>query len=171
MSTEAARAMSRKTAFEEVQKRMAVRSSLLEWCRLVEPQGREPALHHKIIIEHLEKVARGEIQKLMLFLPPGSGKSWFASCCFPPWFMAQRGKSILACSNTMEQSERWGRRIRGLLMEQAPVLGAGLSSESQAAGRFQLDNGAEYLAAGVGSAIVGFRASGGVIIDDPCQRR
>jgi hypothetical protein len=65
--------------------------------------GFEPARHHLLLIEALEKVARGELPRLALekvargeiprlavFMPPGSAKSTYASVLFPPWLMAQR---------------------------------------------------------------------------------
>ncbi len=37
--------------------------------------GYKPAKHHQLLIEKLEAVERGEIRRLMLFMPPGSAKS------------------------------------------------------------------------------------------------
>jgi hypothetical protein len=48
--------------------------------------------------------------------------------------------------------------VRGLIAEHGPVLGVELSPDSQAAGRWALTSGCEYLAAGVGTGILGFRA-------------
>jgi hypothetical protein len=76
----------------------------------------------------------------------------------------------------VERSEDWGRRIRRAVLEHGTSLpDAELSDDSTAAGRWSMKNGAEYLAAGVGTAIVGFRVrapypgGGGVIIDDPVR--
>jgi hypothetical protein len=49
-------------------------------------------------------------------------------------------------------------------------LGISLSSDSHAAGRWELENGGEYYAAGAGTAIAGFRADG-ALIDDPVRSR
>ena len=65
-------------------------------------------------------------------------------------------------------AETWGRRVRNLTAENATVLDAKLAADSQAAGRWMLEGGSEYFAAGVGAAIVGFRANG-AIIDDPVR--
>ena len=84
------------------------KESLTEWCRTI---GFEPAAHHKLIIDALEAVASGELRKLMIFMPPGSAKSTYASTLFPPWFLAQHHrKSILAASHSGELAERFGRR-------------------------------------------------------------
>jgi hypothetical protein len=156
-------------ALEELRRRERIGESLTEWCRHV---GYQPARHHQLIISKLEACTRGEISRCMLFLPPGAGKSVYSSVLFPPWLMAKNGGSILAVSHTVERSEDWGRRIRRIVLEHGGSLpGAQLSDDSAAAGRWSMKNGAEYFAAGVGTAIVGFRvtAGGGVIIDDPVR--
>jgi predicted phage terminase large subunit-like protein len=119
----------------------------------------------------LERVARGEISRLAIFMPPGSAKSTYASVLFPPWFLANEpGSSILAASHTIELAEKWGRRVRNLTAEYPGTLGIALSSDSQAAGRWSLQSGGEYFAAGVGVGIAGFRADL-AIIDDPVRSR
>src|SRR5277367_339492 len=93
------------------------------------------------------------------------------SILFPPWYMAPRpGKQVLAASHTTELAERWGRKVRGMIAEYAETLGCSLSPVSNAAGRWELSNGAEYFAAGVGGGIAGFRADLAVI-DDPLRSR
>lgn len=142
------------------------RADLTEWCRLC---GFEPAAHHRLLIESLERVAEGEIDKLAVFMPPGSAKSTYGSVLFPAWVM-QRRWNVLAASHTVELAEKWGRRVRNLVAEHRNVLGVNLSPDSQAAGRWALDDGTEYYAAGVNTGIAGFRAKLGVI-DDPVRSR
>lgn len=147
--------------------RRSIRRSLTDWCKFC---GFEPAKHHRLVIEKLEAVARGEIPRLAIFMPPGSAKSTYASVLFPPWLMANRPGNVLAASHTTELAEKWGRRVRNLITEHSLVLGVGLSADSQAAGRWSLSGGSEYYAAGVGTGIAGFRAKLG-IIDDPIRSR
>jgi hypothetical protein len=84
--------------------------------------------------------------------------------------LASANWSILAASHTTELAEKWGRRIRNLVSEHSATLGISLAADSQAAGRWSLDSGAEYYAAGVGTGIAGFRAKLG-LIDDPIRSR
>ena len=42
--------------------------------------------HHRVIARKLEAVERGEIKRLMLFLPPRHGKSQLATINFPAWY-------------------------------------------------------------------------------------
>jgi predicted phage terminase large subunit-like protein len=148
--------------------RRKVRRSLARWCLHC---GFEPALHHMLLIDRLQKVALGEIDRLAVFMPPGSAKSTYGSILFPPWFMAAMpGASIIAASHTTELAEKWGRRIRNLIVEHGPTLGIALAGDSKAAGRWALTTGGEYYAAGVGVGIAGFRADLAVI-DDPIRSR
>jgi predicted phage terminase large subunit-like protein len=149
----------------EQRRSFAVRRSLIEWCRFC---GFEPAAHHRLLIAELEKVARGETPRLAVFMPPGSAKSTYASILFPPWLLASSSCNILAASHTTELAEKWGRRIRNLISEHSATLGISLAADSQAAGRWALDSGAEYYAAGGGTGIAGFRAKLG-LIDDPIR--
>lgn len=133
--------------------------------------GYEPAAHHRLIIAELERVARGENDRLMLFLPPGSAKSTYASVLFPPWFLARDPSlSIIAASHTQELAERWGRKVRNLVAEHARVLNFGVATDNKAAGRWETTAGGEYYAAGVGGSITGRRADL-AIIDDPIRSR
>ena len=72
----------------------------------------------RLLIHNLERLAAGEIDRLAVFMPPGSAKSTYSSILFPPWFLAQKPKaSILAASHTTELAEKWGRRVRNLVTE------------------------------------------------------
>jgi predicted phage terminase large subunit-like protein len=148
--------------------RRTVRKNLTEWCKLC---GFIPAAHHKLLIDALEAVERGELQRLAVFMPPGSAKSTYASVLFPAHYLSQNPhSSVLAASHTTELAERFGRRVRNLCNEHSATLGITPDPESQAVGRWALTTGAEYLAAGVNTGIAGFRAKLG-IIDDPVRSR
>jgi predicted phage terminase large subunit-like protein len=153
-------------------RRRLARRELSWWCRAaLEPVSQAPALHHLKIIERLEALSRGEIDRLMVLAPPGSAKSTYISTLFPVWWFAQHPQSsIIAASHTAELAERFGRRVRNLILEHAVSLGYGLSADNAAAGRWETDSGGEYFAAGVMGPITGRRADL-VIIDDPVKSR
>jgi len=135
-----------------------------------------PARHHKLLIDRLEAVERGEITRLMVFMPPGHAKSTYASTLFPAWYMGKHpSQMVIAASHTETLAERFGRRVRNMTdgIEYRRVFGVGLSKDTQAAGRWELDTrpiAGEYFAAGVGGGITGRRADL-VIIDDPVKGR
>src|SRR5262245_39085615 len=149
-----------------LERRLAAQASLTEWCRLC---GFEPAAHHRLLIEGLEAVARGDLPKLAVFMPPGSAKSTYVSVLFAAWVMQQQ-QNILAASHTTELAEKWGRRVRNLVVEHRLTLGVELAPDNQAAHRWSTTKGAEYYAAGVMTGIAGFRGKYG-IIDDPVRSR
>src|SRR3954464_11740396 len=112
--------ISAEDAAEAILRRKSIRSSLTEWCI---SQEYIPARHHKLLIEHLEAVARGDILRLAVFMPPGSAKSTYASILFSAWLFGQTPKAcFLAASHTTELAERWGRRVRNLILDNAPIL-------------------------------------------------
>lgn len=133
----------------------------------------KPAKHHKLIIEKLEAVERGEITRLMISMPPGSAKSTYASILFPPWFLGRNPKmSVIGASHAGELAERFGRRVRNLVgaTEFRRIFGFGVSSNNAAAGRWETERGGEYYAVGVDASVTGRRADLG-IIDDPVKGR
>lgn len=124
-----------------------------------------------MLIDKLEQVSTGDVDRLMVFMPPGAAKSTYGSILYAPWHLAQHSSHcIIAASHTQELAEKWGRRVRNLIAEHALVLGVGLSPDSTAAGRWDTSTGGEYFAAGVGGAITGRRADL-VVIDDPVRSR
>jgi predicted phage terminase large subunit-like protein len=126
-----------------------------------------------LLIEHLEALERGDILKLMVWMPPGSAKSTYTSILFPPWYMGRNPKEpILGVSNTTELAERFSRRARNITAGPLyrNVFGFGCSEDSKAAGSWENERGGEYFAAGMGSTIAGRRAKLG-LIDDPIKSR
>jgi predicted phage terminase large subunit-like protein len=155
-------------AASELLERRKVRKSLSEWARV---NGFIPAAHHALIIRELEAVARGECKRLAIFLPPGSAKSTYASVLFPSWYLAQRpDAAIITASHTAELAQRFGRRVRNLVVEHGRTLGVTLAGDDHAAGRWATSAGGEYYAAGVGGSITGRRADL-ALIDDPVRSR
>ncbi len=132
-----------------------------------------PARHHLLLIDKLQQVAEGKCKRLMVFMPPGAAKSYYANVMFSAWWMAGNpGKKLITASYSQEVADKWGRRVRALVKEPAyeEAFGAKLSQDSQAAGRWALDNDTEFYGVGVGGSITSFRADG-AIIDDPVKGR
>ncbi len=133
------------------------------------PLGQRPAAHHRLVIRELQAVADGETDRLLLLLPPGAGKSSYASVLFPAWWLAQReGQAIIAASHTSMLAEGFSRRVRSLVMEHSNTLGIGVATE--AVELWSTTRGGQYRAAGVGGAITGFRADM-VLADDLVKSR
>jgi hypothetical protein len=54
-----------------------------------------PAKHHAFMCEALQDVARDEIERLMVLMPPGHGKSVYCSMRFPSWYLGNDPKHHL----------------------------------------------------------------------------
>jgi predicted phage terminase large subunit-like protein len=152
----------------EYRRRLLIQQSLTEFARAA---GYDPAPHHSLLIRDLEALASGEIETLIVEMPPGSAKSTYVNFLFPAWFLARfQDHNVLTASHSSELAERWGRKTRNLITEHSLALGVELDQGSQAAYRWGTKNGGEYYAVGVGVGIAGFRADLG-IIDDPFGSR
>ena len=134
--------------------------------------GLVPARHHEFVNEKLEEVERGEIDRLMLFEPPGHAKSTYASHLFPGWYLGRNPESrIIAASYTAQLATKFGRRVRNLFdLIEWPFPEVSLARDSKAADQWETVQGGEYFAAGVGGGIAGRRAEL-AIIDDPIKGR
>ena len=146
-------------AFAEQYKRH-IKQNLLAWCEhVLAPSGQSPAKHHRLIISELQALAESKFDRLMIFLPPGSAKSSYASVLFPPWFMNRKiHMDVIAASNTVSLAEQFGQRARDITSEHGNYLGNGLASESTAKSFWRMQNDSRYIAIGVGGSIVGRRA-------------
>jgi len=126
--------------------------------------------HHKIMAEAFEKIARGELKRLIINMPPRHTKSEFASYLLPAWFLGQYpGKKIIQTAHTAELSVGFGRKVRNLVDAEDfktvfPDLQ--LRADSKAAGRWSTNKNGEYFAIGVGGAVTG-KGADLLIIDDP----
>ena len=126
--------------------------------------------HHKIFAEKLNKVATGEIKRLIVNMPPRHTKSEFASTFFPSFIMGKKPKmKIMQTTHTGELAVRFGRKVRNLMdqKEYKDVFPeVKLQADNKSAGRWETNKGGEYFAAGVGGAVTG-RGADLLIIDDP----
>jgi len=149
------------------------RRSLLRFTEYTNP-AYVSAGHHKLIAEKLEAVERGEIDRLMIFMPPRHGKSELASKRFPAWCLGRNPKrQIIAASYNSDLANDFGRNVRNIVAEPEfgqVFPGVGLAADSQAANRMNTNHGGAYVAAGVGTAVTG-RGADIALIDDPFKDR
>ncbi len=145
-------------------------ATLEGWARhVLAPAGQAPARHHRLLLERLDAVACGTVDRLMVLMPPGSAKSTYASLIFPAWWLrCHPASSVVAASHTAELAEHFGRQLRNLVAGQRAALPYGLSRDNHAAHRFRIDAGGEYFATGIHGPVTGRRADL-VVIDDPVK--
>ena len=149
------------------------RRSLLAFTEFTNPLYSR-AQHHEQIAAKLEAVERGEIDRLMIFMPPRHGKSELASKRFPAWCLGRKPtRQIIAASYNSDLANDFGRNVRNIVAE--PEFGqvfpqVSLAPDSQAANRMNTNHAGAYVAAGVGTAVTG-RGAHIALIDDPFKDR
>jgi len=157
-----------KIKLHQREKESLVKDDFLEFVKHMWPEFVE-GYHHKIIAEKFNKLAKGEIKRLIVNMPPRHSKSEFASNYLPAWMIGRNPKlKIIQTTHTAELAVRFGRKAKNVIdsPEYQEVFKTKLQEDSKAAGRWETEGGGEYFAAGVGGAITG-RGADLLIIDDP----
>lgn len=127
------------------------------------------AKHLEILCDHLEAVERGEIQRLIVEMPPRNGKSEIVSKKFPSWYLGRNpSKEMIICSYSADLAYDFSRIARDTFEEWGPQLwNVELSRASGAVGRWGIEGyRGGMMAAGVGGPITG-RGAHVAIVDDP----
>ena len=126
--------------------------------------------HHEKMAAAFERVASGEVKRLIINMPPRHTKSEFGSYLLPAWFLGKfPQKKVIQTSHTAELAVGFGRKVRNLVdseVYKSIFPGVGLQSDSKAAGRWATNAGGDYFAIGVGGAVTG-KGADILIIDDP----
>jgi len=152
-----------------LEKQEDTQSDFLKFVKAVWPEFIE-GNHHKIYAEKLNRIANGELKRLIVNMPPRHTKSEFASHLFPAFFMGRHPNAkLIQTTHTGELAIRFGRKAKNLIesTEYERVFPeVKLAADSKAAGRWESNHKGEYFAAGVGGAITG-RGADLLIIDDP----
>ena len=133
----------------------AAQNDFMSYCKMVWPEfvnGR----HHGIMAEKFNRLATGDLKRLIVNMPPRHTKSEFGSYLLPSWLMGKRPTlKIMQTTHTAELAFRFGRKTRNLMnsQEYRGIFDVELRADSQAAGRWETSKGGEYFAAGVGGAV------------------
>lgn len=147
-------------------------------CEDFAPVAAPLATHHKLICNEAEACFLKPFGRTMLFMPPGSAKSTYASVVVPAYVMGKYPKTrvgLFSYGGTL--AKKFGRRTRAIIKQarygavmrsdDVPVT---ISADSSAANEFTLTNGSEYMAAGILGAATGNRFNL-LTIDDPVKGR
>lgn len=115
----------------------------------------------------LDQVTRGEIDRLMLFVPPRHGKSEMTTIRYPIWRLARRpGMRVIVGAYSAALALKFSRKMRKL----ARAAGIELSKERTATEDWETEEGGGVRAAGVGGGVTGMGADL-ILIDDPVKSR
>lgn len=149
------------------------RKNFLAFVRLMDASF-SIAPHHKLIADRLEWLEAGHVRRQIISQPPRSGKSQMTSVYYVAWCIGKNPKwEIMAVSYKADLAAGFGRQVRNLMNSDIYKLvfpAVSLSEDSRAAGKWNTDQGGAYIAAGVGSAIVG-KGANLAIIDDPISEQ
>jgi hypothetical protein len=119
----------------------------------------ELAAHHRLMVEKLEAVERGEIRRLMIFMPPRHGKSFIGTQIFPAWYLGRHPDwQIITASYGQELADDFGRQVRNMVSDprhRAIFPEFRLADDATSMRRFSTTAGGSYFAVGRGGAITG----------------
>lgn len=127
--------------------------------------------HIALMAAKLEAVERGEIKRLMIFLPPRSSKSENSTIHFPAWYMMRNpDKRVIVTSYSADLAKTFSRRTREMVREHGKTLfDIELSDESASVEQWSIKGRhGMYIAAGVGGAITG-QGAALLVVDDPTK--
>jgi len=151
-----------------VRRRIEAKQSLIGFTEFTNPRYKTAHIHREIA-QQLERVERGEIDRLMLLVPPRHGKSELASRRFPARYLGRfPHRQFISSSATGSLAEDFGRDVRNIIgsAEYKVLFETRLAEDSRAKGRWSTNEGGSYYAIGVGAAVMG-RGAHVFMIDDP----
>lgn len=137
------------------------------------PVETQLARHHVMMLEAIQRCIEKPYGRLMLFMPPGSAKSTYASVVAPSWLMGKiPGSKVIGVSYASDMAKKFGRRTRSIIKQRkyASLFNTALMGDQAAADEWALENTSEYMSGGILSGITGNRADF-VGIDDPVKGR
>jgi len=129
---------------------------------------------HVLIARHLEMLRAGKIDRLMIMMPPRTGKSLTTSELLPSWWMGHfPSDKVLHASYAATLVEKFGRKIRNMLLDPAYLEifpDTEISRDSRAAAQWGTTKGGEYNAIGVGGGAAG-KGGNLLLVDDPVSEQ
>jgi predicted phage terminase large subunit-like protein len=155
-------------ALREIRRRAQAKQSLIAFTEFTNARYHTGDIHHKIAAQ-LERVERGEIDRLMLLVPPRHGKSELASRRFPAYYLGRHPhRQFISASASGSLAEDFGRDVRNIIdsPEYAVLFKTRLAEDSKAKGRWNTSEGGSYYAIGVNAHVMG-RGAHVFMIDDP----
>ena len=151
-------------------KRRRAREGILEFARFlaIEP---EPADHHILLLDYLQRVIDDKIQRLMVFMPPGCAKSTYCTVIMPSYYLGIRPHHrVITASYDSDLATDFAGKVRKIFAENENYNqlfpGMALAADTRAKGHWNIHgNKGGLYATGVGSAVTGRRANIAILDD------
>ena len=116
----------------------------------------------------------GDINRLMVFMPPGSAKSTSGTVRFPAFYLGNTtGKNIICGSYSADLAESFGKKCRNLIDSDEHIQlfpNSRLSGDTRAKGEWETTTDGSYKSCGVDGSVTGRRGDL-LLIDDPVKGR
>lgn len=137
---------------------------------LVDDDLYEAPKHLQLLNQKLLSVANGEIDRLMVTMPPRHGKSELCSKYFPAWYLGTHPDDrIMLSSYEADFAATWGQKVRDIFKEHKDIFGVMVNDGSAARNRWDIAGHRGGMGtAGVGGPITG-KGAEILIIDDPVK--
>ncbi len=156
--TDRIKALELLSEIESRKKREAAQKDFLEFVKVMWPEFIHGS-HHAKMARAFERVAKGELKRLIVCLAPRHTKSEFASYLLPAWYLGLHpNRQIMQLSHTADLAEGFGRKVRNLVdsdLYHTIFPDTRLRRDSTAAARWNTDKNGVYIAMGVGGAVAG----------------
>lgn len=148
-------------------KRQEAAPELNLWLKQVSPKWNWDWEHLKVIQENLNNLTAGDINKLMIFVPPRHGKSELVTVRYPVYRMTRDPNTrIVVAAYSQTRANKFSRKARRIAESRLNI-----SGERSAAEEWEMADGSGgYRAVGVGGGITGEGADL-ILIDDPIKSR
>lgn len=176
-------------AAQKLQRRRRARKSVAAFAQEIDVPGRplsdaedewrfeeietQIASHHFLLLETLDRVFASDIKQLMVFMPPGSAKSTYASVVYPTYVMGRSpGSRIILASYASPIAWKQSRRARHIVTSSKfnRLFETGLADNQRSVESWAMGNGSEFMAGGILAGMTGNRATD-LLIDDPVAGR
>ena len=123
---------------DEKKKDQDIRDNFLSFVKYMWPDFIEGE-HHKIMADKFNRVASGDIKRLIINMAPRHTKSEFASNFLPAWMIGkQPNLKIIQATNNAELAVRFGRKAKSLMDtdDYKKIFNTRLREDSKAAGKW-----------------------------------
>lgn len=170
-------------SLDEVRRELA-RRRLLDFTLYTMP-GYQVNWHHGVVCDYLDRFVAGEIQRLMIFQPPRTGKSELVSRRLPAFILGRNPEAtIIATSYGADLARRMNRDVQRImdtaqyqeLFPESQLFGKNVRATAKGSWLRNSDmfevvgHAGYYMGTGVGGAVTGMGAHV-AIIDDPVKNR
>ena len=131
------------------------------------------AKHLDLLCDYLEQVDLGEIERLIITMPPRHGKSMTVTESFPSWFIGRNPeRRVIEVSYGAELAKRFGRSNRRKIEEfGADIFDITIARDNATLTNWSIEgHSGGMISAGIGGSITG-QGADLLVIDDPIKNR